>query len=169
MKRMRYLRNMEALAAIALPLLFVHDWTKPPAAALAWELRVPAMCLLSYLLLQGSWYWHLKIVAMERRQALPAYFHPLYRGFKWANTLLLAAMLVALAGAAAGGARAADLGWAGGLLAGAVLEQINYFHYQLMYDTRGAIAHLRRNARLRTPALAIDLKRAGAERAAAPA
>ncbi|MES3021281.1 MAG: hypothetical protein V4857_06815 [Pseudomonadota bacterium] len=161
MKRMHYLRNMEALAAIALPVVFVWDWGKPSSAPPAWELRIPALFMLSYLLLQGAWYWHLKIVSVEGRKPLPAYFYPLYRRFKWSNALLLAAVFGMLCVAANRGAALADLGWAGGMLAGALLEQINYYHYQLMYDTRAALAHLRRNGRLRKAALAIDLGRAG--------
>ncbi|MNL80966.1 hypothetical protein D3C87_2079490 [compost metagenome] len=53
----------------------------------------------------------------------------------------------------------ADLAWSYGLLAFAVLEHINYYHYQLMYDTRAALASLRRNGRLRKAALGLDLRR----------
>lgn len=56
----------------------------------------------------------------------------------------------------------ADLGWTPALLAGAVLEQINYFHYQLMYDTRAAVAYLLRHRRLRKAALGIDIARSAA-------
>ena len=56
----------------------------------------------------------------------------------------------------------ADLAWAYGLLAFAVLEHVNYYHYQLMYDTRAAFASLRRNGRLRKAALGLDLQRQAA-------
>lgn len=56
----------------------------------------------------------------------------------------------------------ADLGWSACLLGGAVLEQINYFHYQLMVDTRAAFGYLGRNKRLRKAALGLDLARAQA-------
>ncbi len=58
------------------------------------------------------------------------------------------------------GAAVSDIGWSGGLLVFAVLEHINYYSYQLMYDTSEAIDGLWRNRRLRKAALAIDLKRA---------
>ena len=53
----------------------------------------------------------------------------------------------------------ADLGWTAALLAGAALEQVNYYHYQLMYGTRAAFAYVRRNRRLRKSALGIDMMR----------
>jgi hypothetical protein len=53
-----------------------------------------------------------------------------------------------------------DLRWTVGLLLGALLEHINYYHYQLMYDTRAAFDHLRRHGRLRKAALGIDMARA---------
>ena len=144
--------------AIALPVAFVLYWMKP-GAPIAWELRLPAMLLVSYLLLQGAAYWHVKIATLEQRLPLPPYFGTLFGTLKWSNLLLLIAMMAALIVAALGGAASADLAWATGLLAFAILEQINYYHYQLMYDTRGALASLRRNARLRRAALAIDLAR----------
>ena len=52
-----------------------------------------------------------------------------------------------------------DLWWSCGLLTFAVLEHINYYHYQLMYDTRGAFDYVRRNGRLRKAALGLDLRR----------
>ena len=56
----------------------------------------------------------------------------------------------------------ADLWWSWGLLAFVVLEQLNYYHWQLMYDTRAGFAYLQRNGRLRKAALRLDLERAGA-------
>ena len=156
--RMKYLRNAEAMFAIAFPVMFLLSWRKP-GAHIAWELRVPAMLLLSYILLQGATYWHLKISSLEQRVALPLYFGTLFRTLKWSNHIFIVAMLVSLVAAWANAAQLADLQWAGSLLAFAFLEQVNYFHYQLMYDTRGAIASLRRNARLRRAALAVDLAR----------
>ena len=64
------------------------------------------------------------------------------------------AVFIALADGAS-----ADLWWSCGVLAFAVLEHINYYHYQLMYDTRGAFDYVRRNGRLRKAALGLDLRR----------
>lgn len=56
-------------------------------------------------------------------------------------------------------ATAGNLSWSYGLLTFVMAEHINYYHYQLMYDTSAAFAYLRRNGRLRKAALGLDLKR----------
>lgn len=155
--RMRYLRNAEAFCALFLPLLFWNDWRKTDGPW-AWDLRLAATALMSYILLQGALYWHLKLQGMTRRQPLPAWFQPLYRAFKYSNLIGIAAVLAVAVQRGAAATRA-DLWWAGCVLALVVAEQINYYHYQLMYDTRAAFSHLRRHRRLREAALALDLKR----------
>jgi hypothetical protein len=156
--RMKYLRNAEAFCSFALPAIFCFDWQRS-GNPIAWGMRGPVLVLVSYILLQGVLYWHLKLQSVVRRQPLPAYFQPLYRFFKYSNFLIIAATAALMAAMTGATASAADLTWSYGLLALAVLEQINYYHYQLMYDTRAAFAYLRRNGRLRKAALGLDLKR----------
>ena len=156
--RMKYLRNAEAFCCFALPAIFCFDWQRS-AAPVAWGMRGAALVLVSYILLQGVLYWHLKLQSVVQRQPLPAYFQPLYRFFKYSNCLIIGAAAAFIAPMAGASASAADLAWSYGLLALAALEQINYYHYQLMYDTRAAFAYLRRNGRLRKAALGLDLKR----------
>lgn len=153
--RMKYLRRGEAIAAIALPLVCVLKWSRSETAV-AWDLRGAAIVLVSFILLQGTLYWHLKMRSVVQRTTLPGYFFTLFRSFQVVNMLAIAAMLVALLRTAAG---REDVVWASWLLALVVLEQINYFHYQLMYDTRNALVSLWRNRRLRKAALALDLAR----------
>ena len=158
-KRFIYLRNREALAALVLPPLFVHNWMQADDDV-GWGIRIAAALLLSYILLQGTWYWHLKLRSTQEHTPLPSWFAPLFAGFKWSNIAALGAIGIALWLAwRAGSLSRADLGWSACLLGGAVLEQINYFHYQLMYDTRAAFGYLRRNRRLRKAALGLDLAR----------
>ncbi|HEX5343702.1 MAG TPA: hypothetical protein VFX55_14515 [Duganella sp.] len=154
---MKYLRNAEAFCALFLPLLFCWDWHKSETPV-AWDLRIAVTALMSYILLQGALYWHLKLQAFTRHQPLPAWFQQLYTSFKYSNVIAIAAMLMLVASRSAAVA-GEDLGWAGCVLALVVAEQINYYHYQLMYDTRGAFTYLRRHGRLREAALALDLKR----------
>lgn len=158
--RMKYLRNAEAFCALGLPLLFCWDWRKS-ATPVAWDVRIAATVLMSYILLQGALYWHLKLQAFTLHQSLPGYFQQLYTSFKYSNVMAIAAVLALVAGRSAA-VTGEDLGWAGCVLALVVAEQINYYHYQLMYDTRGAFAYLRRHGRLRVAALALDLKRSKA-------
>lgn len=154
--RMKYLRNAETFCAVALPAMICYHWQKSPALV-AWEIRVAALALVSYLLLQGAGYWQLKLKAVVQRQSLPAFFHPLYRFFQYSNVVLIACVAAAIAMHDA--ATQTDLLWACGLLTFALAEHINYYHYQLMYDTSAAFAYLRRNGRLRKAALGLDLKR----------
>lgn len=153
--RMTYLRNAEAFCSLALPAFLCFDWHRS-GGPVAWGMRGVALVLVSYIVLQGVLYWHLKLQSVVQRQPLPAYFQPLFRCFQYSNVLLItaaAALIAAMNGTTA------DLAWSYGLLAFTVLEQINYYHYQLMYDTRAAFAYLHRNGRLRKAALGLDLKR----------
>lgn len=153
--RMRYLRRGEAIAAVVLPLLFAYKWSRENAVV-AWELRSAATALVVFILLQGVLYWHLKLRSFDEHRPLPGYFKTLFRSFQYVNMVAIAAMLAALAFASA---THEDLVWTSCILGLAVLEQVNYYHYQLMYDTRAALAHLRRNGRLRKAALGLDLAR----------
>lgn len=154
---MTYLRNAEAFCSLALPALFCFDWRKS-GDPVAWGMRGAALALVSYIVLQGVLYWHLKLQSVVQRQPLPPYFQPLFRFFQYSNVVLIIAVAALIAASYGSNASAADLAWSCGLLGFTVLEQINYYHYQLMYDTRAAFAYLGRNRRLRKAALGQDLK-----------
>lgn len=55
-----------------------------------------------------------------------------------------------------------QLAWPFGIFLFAVLEHINYYHYQLMYDTSASVHYVLRNRRLRKAALGVDLGRCSA-------
>jgi len=152
---MTYLRNGEGFAALALPIVFSIVW-ETSDDPVSWGMRGTAIAMVVYILLQGMLYWQLKLQSTITRQALPAYFQPLYRVFKCSNVVAMACVAAFIALADGG---SADLWWSCGLLGFAVLEHINYYHYQLMYDTRGAFDYVRRNGRLRKAALGLDLRR----------
>jgi hypothetical protein len=156
--RLRYLRAGEVRAALILPIVFIYSW-HGDANPIAWELRIPALLLLSYLLAQGAYYWHLKLRSVTERTRLPVYFLTLFQTLKWSNYLAMGAFLVVLVVQARAGVAAADIQWSAGLLALAMAEQVNYYSYQLMYDTAQTVRYLRRHRRLRKAALAIDLAR----------
>jgi hypothetical protein len=158
--RLKYLRSREALAAVLLPAVIVWRWSDR-GGDVAWSMRLAALALLVLILVQGTMYWHLKLRSLERQTPLPSYFRALFLGFKWSNAAAIGALLMVLLLVDRNIVSEADIGWTVGLLAGAVLEQINYFHYQLMYDTRASFTHLLRNRRLRKAALRIDIARSG--------
>jgi len=161
LERLTYLRSREALAAVVLPALIVWTWWNK-GGDIAWGLRCAALLLFAAILLQGTLYWHLKLGQVAHDRPLPSWFRALFCAFKWSNLTAIGAMLAGLLLLDRQAVSEADLGWAAALLAGAALEQVNYYHYQLMYDTREAFAYLRRNRRLRKAALSIDLMRTGA-------
>jgi hypothetical protein len=116
------------------------------------------MSAVSFILIQGVIYWHLKLVAVrEKSPVLPGYFRALFVSFKRANVIVIvgAAYLVfSQLGAVRSGA------WRiipCALLAFAILEHVNYYGYQLMHDNRRDWRYLVRNRRLRRSPLALDL------------
>jgi hypothetical protein len=145
------------MAAILLPAVIIWTWGKT-GEEIAWGLRIAALTLLAYILVQGTFYWHLKIKLIEEQKPFPSYFQGLFRAFKLSNLIAIGAVLVMI-WIDRNALSEADIGWSATLLAGAVLEHINYYHYQLMYDTRAAFGYLRRNKRLRKAALGIDMGR----------
>jgi hypothetical protein len=155
--RFLYLRNREAFAAVVLSILIPLDWINR-SSDIMWELRVPALFLFGVILLEGTLYWHLKLRSLEERTPLPAGFSTLFTVFKWFNAGGIAVVLAATVWLR-DDATSQDIGWTLILLAAAGLEQINYFYYQLMYDTRAAFDYLRRNKRLRRAALGLDIER----------
>lgn len=157
--RFEYLRRMEALAVVALPLLFVWDWRRTPGSV-HWPLGIAALVSVSYLLLQGAIYWHLKHRALTLSTSLPPYFARLFSGFAGSNLVLLAVVGLGFAAHIARTGWSVQLAWPLGIYLFAVLEHINYYHYQLMYDTANAWRYLRQNRRLRRAALGTDLQRA---------
>ncbi len=157
--RLKYLRSREALAALLLPAVIVWRWIDV-GGDVAWGLRLGALAMLAWILIQGTFYWHLKLGSLASSTPLPAYFAPLFRTFKWSNLALMAA-LAALLVLQSDHLSEADVGWSAGLLTGAMLEQINYYYYQLMYDTKASLSYVLRNRRLRKAALGLDMVRTG--------
>ncbi|MEU6834788.1 multidrug transporter [Streptomyces rubiginosohelvolus] len=112
--------------------------------------------LVAVLLLTGAAYWALKLRQLRATARRPPLIG-LFRALRPLCAAALTAGLVAIAAAAPG--RPAPE-WAAGLvLYGlAVAEYVNYFHLQLMHDTRADWRRLLRTRRLRGSHLAEDLR-----------
>ena len=166
--RMKYLRTTEGLFAVALFPFLCGYWLNA-GGEIAWRIRTPSLALVCYLLAQGSLYWALKYRQFAHAIPLPSWLPALFRLFRLSNIAGMLAVAAWLGLAASRGTAPADLGWGAGLLVFACLEHINYYHLQLMYDTRGALRRLTQTRRLRTPMLSSDMRaRSGAARASEP-
>ena len=156
-RRMKYLRNAEGAFAVALPLAFAAFWMGGDSSP-QWGVRLPPLALVSYILAQGSLYWGIKFRQYAYQAPLPQWLRAAFRLLFLSNLIGLAAVAVVVLLAGPRGVARVDIAWAAGLWLFAALEHINYYHFQLMYDTRGALRRLRVTKRLRTPMLASDIR-----------
>ncbi len=156
--RFKGLRGSEAAIAVILPVLVIIHW-RTSTAAVDWPFGISALLLVSYLLIQGAIYWHLKHRALTQATRLPSSFGLALGLLKKSNLILFGLFILALLSRAWTSGWNASLAWPQGLFAFAVLEYINYYHYQLVYDRRGSVRYLLHNRRLRRSALGTDLER----------
>ena len=157
-RRLRVLRNVESANVVFLPAAFVVLWSGADQPV-NWSLRLLALAVVVYILIQGSFYWHLKLRAVTNRNGLPVYFASLFRFFKRSNVAAAAGMsLFIVLAALTGRATPVDVVWSAGLTLFAVLEHVNYYAYQLTHDSINDLAYLWRHRRLRRSALAKDLE-----------
>lgn len=151
-RRTRSLAVLEAANVLLLPVALLVLLEMPASAG-----NVAGLALTLTILVEGSAYWALKYRQLTRRDRAPAGLGI----FRWLGRLNVVALgvglIIVIAGVVASpGTRS----WPGlALWAFAVAEHVNYFHVQLMHDTRADITRLLRNRRLRTASLARDLAR----------
>lgn len=163
-RRLRHLRNWEALNIVLMPTLATWVWING-ASPVAWSARLPALTLVSFILAQGTLYWHLKLRSVQRsvQRSVPL-SRSFCRRFRLLRASALLGFLIATLGAAAthiaGDSRVLDLVWACAVLSFAGLEYVNYYHWQLKHDSAADWAYLLRYRRLRRAPLAVDLTRA---------
>jgi len=154
----RRMRTLAVLELVNIPLIawvVVTQLGMPLTAG-----NVAGLFLVLLILAEGSAYWWLKLRQLDAGDPAPAGM-AVYRVVARANVALLAGGAILIgAGAFTGGAAGAAGTWPGALLWGfAALEHVNYFHLQLMHDTRADVARLFRTRRLRRSHLARDLDR----------
>jgi hypothetical protein len=157
-RRLRYLRSGECFNVIFLPAVL---------AFVLWAVRAPtylfysyAMGIICFILIQGGLYWHLKLaVAMGRAPGLPDGFARWYTTLQRSNVVLLGLYpLLAVVAVLTGATRGLEILWATLLVVFAALEHINYYHWQLMYDSARDLQWLLRHRRLRRAHLGEELK-----------
>ena len=152
-KRYRYLWTGEAGSAALFSSLLImsavwgNSWVH-------WIARAYSVGVVVWILMQAVvfWRWKLRLLAQEER-TLPAPVVLRFRWFKSLNWILIGAFpLIVLVEWLATDRRLSkvDVGLGLIFLLGAILEQINYYHYQLMYfDSRYDWRYLMQNKRLR--------------------
>ena len=159
LRRLYYLRNFELLNIFLLPFaLLLVLITKNVSDWLPYLYGIMVVCAI---LAEGALYWHLKIASLRHSpRQFPSWFRPTYRRLWWINAFLLAGYWVYVAGAYNSGQLANGITiWPHLLWSFALLEHINYFHYQLSHDNLEDLKYLFRFRRLRKSPLKEDLDR----------
>lgn len=156
-RRLASLRNLELFNAFFLPLIFLQLWSD--ARAQTFGARGVGMALVSFLLMQGSVYWHLKLRSIRARAPIAKGYLHIFRSLKRINViaLTLATLGIPTMGLL-GLVTSQDALWGFVLTGFSWLEFINYYHVQLAHDTRHDLTYLRRWKRLRPAPLSTDLR-----------
>lgn len=159
--RLRYLRNWEFLNVFLLPACLAVVITSLELPT--WLLYSYSLFLICLVLAQGTLYWHIKLRTISTAtRRLPAYFRRIFTLFKRGNLILIAGYPLLFAYAQSSQqTQAGEPVWATVFWLFALLEHINYYHYQLMHDTTNDMRYLFRYKRLRHAPLATDLARTG--------
>lgn len=127
-----------------------------------WIARTYSVTVVILILLQGIVWWRVKLRLLQQHQRqIPANILRAFRRWRHVNWVLIGAypLVVLIATQLTAQPLFSADTWFGLLfLGGAVLEQINYYYVQLMYDSAYDWAYLRTHQRLRrgTIARALD-------------
>jgi hypothetical protein len=154
--RLTYLWRLELIGIAVWSILVWLWWDRARLSAAT----LVGLGLVVLLLTQGSFYWYVKLRAIRRRPLLSdRVFILLFRLFRATDEIMLVASgLVGLAWIAGRlGSLGPDLTIGIGLWTLAVLEYVNYFHWQLLYDSLAEIRWVLGNRRLKVSSLARDL------------
>lgn len=148
--RLRTLATMELVGVVVIGWAVFGAYDAPRSAA-----NTVGFALVALHLVIGAAYWTVKTRQLRTEEPRP----PFIGVFKWLRPVCqggLAAGLVVIALAADQpvGAWLPGLGLYGLALA----EYVNYFHWQLMHDTRSDVRRLVRTRRLRRSHLSEDLR-----------
>ena len=151
-RRYRRLWTGEAVAIVVFLVLYLKSaplggsWPE-------WIARTYGLGVLIGILVQSIFWWRHKLLLLRaNRRDMPPRIAARFRRLKWMNWSLIGAFpLVLMVKASAIGSiwSRGDTWWGIVCITGALLEQINYFHYQLMYDNPYDWEQLRTYRRLR--------------------
>jgi len=153
--RLVYLWTFELPGAAFFVFLVLASWKRAELGPIAGS----GLALVVFLLCQGSLYWLTKLYSLRRRPLLSdGAMVRLFQVCRALSIIGILAMSIGLIFGAAGNAAEGDY-WVGfGLLVMAGLEYVNYYHFQLMYDSPTEVRWLLRAGRLKPAVLGRDLK-----------
>lgn len=163
-RRCRALRNWESFNVLLFMGLLVR-WVVT-AQPQTWYLTAYSVVLVCYILVQGSIYWHLKLRSLQQRhRLLPSYFSSIFTKFHHSTlALLLLFPVIASNSWRIRQTTIAELVWSSTIAGFALLEYVNYYHYQLKHDTVNDLRYLLQHKRFRRAPLAVDLALARQDR-----
>jgi hypothetical protein len=144
-------------------ILYCQDCAEIPGCDLNKSLGVisiAAMVLVAWLLWQGAAYWWLKLRAIRTHSDIAPRYLGWFSIFKTVNWILIGLLPLFVLARLLGGAAfssGVDVIVSLGFYILAILEQVNYYHYQLMYDMAADWQYLMTHKRLKPSKLSQDL------------
>ncbi len=157
--RLLYLRNWEFINIFLLPVcLYI---TLASLKVQNWQPYAFSVFIICVILMQGTFYWHLKLRAILKNETtLPSYFSQTFSIFKLVNVVLLSIYLVLIISSQTiSFTNFQATVWSNAIFIFAILEHINYYHYQLSHDNLNDINYLIRHKKIRRSPLCIDLQK----------
>ena len=158
-RRLLYLRNWEFINIFFLPACLYSALTSLKVQD--WQPYVYGMFVICSILAQGVFYWHLKLQVVRKKEtALPVYFNRLFSLFKWTIVVLLSIYpVLVICGPITSFIIFRVSVWSNAIFLFAILEYINYYHYQLSHDNLNDIRFLMKHKKLRRSPLNVDLQK----------
>jgi len=155
--RLRTMATLELVGVVAIGWAVFGAYDSPRSTA-----NVVGFALVALHLVIGSAYWVMK--TRQLRDAIPQ--PPLIGLFGWLRPICQAGLAIGLVVLALAVDQPVATWLPGVVLYGlALAEYVNYFHWQLMHDTRSDVLRLARTRRLRRSHLSEDLRVSKARRA----
>lgn len=161
-KRYQYLWSGEAFSLVMFNGFLVRGILQDPVWT-NWIVRTYGLLIVNGILLQGIYWWLLKARLLRNgRKSVPSQTARRYGTLRWVNWAAIALLPIVLYGKQRlTGQLGSSKDTMYGLLiwGGAILEQVNYYYYQLMYDNRYDWYYLRTRKRLRPGNIPLTLRR----------
>lgn len=161
-KRYHYLMTGEAFNVLLFPALYFWWVRNDNWAWEGWVLRGYGVLAIVIILAQGTYLWWYKLQTLNRGQSViepwMARLLVRFRVFNW-GMLLFYLPFIGIINILNGTVGRADLLYGTLLVGFALLEQINYYYLQLMYDNRADVAYLMTHKRLKQGFVARELSR----------